>query len=128
MRYITPRKAAIGMGSARTGTLHHWQMTVTSAALLILTPLFMIVVGGAIGLPREAVIAHFGRPFAGIVTALFIVVGMIHFIKGTRIMLDDYLHGTANRVAIIVSHIFGWGVIATALFALAKMAFTTPVI
>lgn len=128
MRYITPRKAAIGMGSARTGTLHHWQMTVTSAALLILTPLFMIVVGGAIGLPREAVITHFGRPFAGIVTALFIVVGMIHFIKGTRIMLDDYLHGTANRVAIIVSHIFGWGVIATALFALAKMAFTTPVI
>lgn len=128
MRYITPRKAAIGMGSARTGTLHHWQMTVTSAALLILTPLFMIVVGGAIGLPREAVIVHFGRPFAGIVTALFIVVGMIHFIKGTRIMLDDYLHGTANRVAIIVSHIFGWGVIATALFALAKMAFTTPVI
>ncbi|WP_304615656.1 succinate dehydrogenase, hydrophobic membrane anchor protein [Paracoccus sp. (in: a-proteobacteria)] len=128
MRYITPRKAAIGMGSARSGTLHHWQMTVTSAALLILTPLFLIVVGGAIGLEREAVIAHFGRPFAGIITALFIVVGMVHFIKGTRIMLDDYLHGTANRVAIIVSHIFGWGVIATALFALAKMAFTTPVI
>ena len=68
------------------------------------------------------------RSGAAIVTALFIVVGMIHFIKGTRIMLDDYLHGTANRVAIIVSHIFGWGVIATALFALAKMAFTTPVI
>lgn len=128
MRYITPRKAAMGMGSARSGTLHHWQMTVSSAALLILTPLFLIVVGGAIGLPREAVLAHFGRPFAGIITALFIVVGMIHFIKGTRIMLDDYLHGTAHRVAIIVSQLFGWGVIASALFALARMAFTTPVI
>lgn len=128
MRYITPRKAAMGLGSARSGTLHHWQMTVSSAALLILTPLFLIVVGQAIGLPQEAVIAHFGRPFAGIITALFIVVGMIHFIKGTRIMLDDYVQGTALRVAIIVSNIFGWGVIASALFALAKMAFTTPVI
>jgi succinate dehydrogenase / fumarate reductase membrane anchor subunit len=128
MRYITPRKAAMGLGSARSGTLHHWQMTVSSAALLILTPLFLIVVGQAIGLPQEAVIAHFGRPFAGIITALFIAVGMIHFIKGTRIMLDDYVQGTALRVAIIVSNIFGWGVIASALFALAKMAFTTPVI
>jgi succinate dehydrogenase / fumarate reductase, membrane anchor subunit len=128
MRYITPRKAASGLGSGRSGTQQHWQITVSSAALLILTPLFLIAVGGAIGLPREGVIAHFGRPFPGIITALFITVGMIHFIKGTRIMLDDYLHGHANRVAIVVSHIFGWGMIATALFALAKMAFATPVI
>lgn len=128
MRYITPRKAAHGLGSARAGTQHHWQLTVSSAALLLLTPLFLIAVGGAIGLPREAVIAHFGRPFPGIITALFIVVGMIHYIKGTRIMLDDYVHGNAHRVAIIASHIFGWAVIASALFALARMAFTTPLI
>ena len=128
MRYITPRKAAMGLGSARSGTQEHWKITVSSVALLILTPLFLIAVGGAIGLPRDQVIAHFGRPFPGIITALFITVGMIHFIKGTRIMLDDYLHGQANRVAIVVSHIFGWGMIATALFALAKMAFATPVI
>lgn len=128
MRYITPRKAALGMGSGRSGTQQHWQITVSSVALLVLTPLFLIAVGGAIGLPRDLVIAHFGRPFPGIITALFITVGMIHFIKGTRIMLDDYLHGTPHRAAIVVSHIFGWGMIATALFALAKMAFATPVI
>lgn len=128
MRFITPRKAALGMGSGRSGTQQHWQITVSSGALLVLTPLFMIAVGGAIGLPRADVIAYFGRPFPGIITALFITVGMIHFIKGTRIMLDDYLHGTSHRVAIVVSHIFGWGLIATALFALARMAFTTPVI
>lgn len=128
MRYITPRKAAAGLGSGRSGTLQHWQITVTSVALLVLTPLFLIAVGGAIGLPRDQVVAHFGRPFPGIITALFVTVGMIHFIKGTRIMLDDYLHGLPHRAAIVVSHIFGWGMIATVLFALAKMAFATPVI
>ncbi|MBU2958539.1 succinate dehydrogenase, hydrophobic membrane anchor protein [Paracoccus sp. 1_MG-2023] len=128
MRYITPRKAAQGLGSARSGTHHHWQMTVSSYALIILTPLFLIAVGAGIGLPREELMVHFGRPFPGVITALFIIVGMVHFIKGTRIMLDDYLYGNVNKLAIVAANIFGWGVIAAAVFALAKMAFTTPAI
>ena len=39
-------------------------------------------------------------------------------------MLDDYVHGEANKVAVIAATIFGWAVIAAAVFALAKMAFT----
>lgn len=125
MRYITPRKAATGMGSTRSGTSDHWAMTVSAWALLILTPLFMITVAGAIGLSREELIAHFGHPWPGIVTALFVIVGMIHFMKGTRVMIDDYFQHTARKVAIIVSVIFSWAVIAAAVFALAKMALFT---
>ena len=56
-----------------------------------------------------------------IITALFVTVGMIHFIKGTRIMIDDYFQGTARKAAIVISVIFGWAVIACALYALARM-------
>lgn len=122
MRYITPRKAASGLGSAHSGTSDHWAMTVSAWALIILTPLFLITVGSALGLPRDQVIAHFGRPWPGIITALFIIVGMVHFIKGTRIMIDDYFQHAARKAAIIFSVIFGWAVIASAVFALAKMA------
>lgn len=125
MRYITPRKTAEGLGSSHSGTTHHWAMTVSACALILLTPAFLLVIGTAIGLPREGVIAYFGRPYPGLVTALFVIVGMIHFIKGTRIMIDDYFQHTARKGAIIVSIIFGWGVIAAAVFALAKMAFIT---
>lgn len=125
MRYITPRKAASGLGSARSGTADHWALTVSACALILLTPAFMLVVASAIGLPREAVIAYFGRPYPGLVTALFVIVGMIHFMKGTRVMIDDYLHDTERKVAVIASLIFGWAVIAAAVFALAKMAFIT---
>lgn len=125
MRYITPRKAAAGLGSARSGTADHWALTVSACALLLLTPAFMLVVGKAIGLPRAELMVYFGRPFPAIVTALFVTVGMAHFIKGTRVMIDDYLQHTARKVAIIASVIFSWAVIATALFALAKMAFGT---
>ncbi|MDO5614380.1 MAG: succinate dehydrogenase, hydrophobic membrane anchor protein [Paracoccus sp. (in: a-proteobacteria)] len=122
MRFITPLKAANGLGASHTGTENHWQLTVTSVALLILTPAFLLVVGSAIGLPREALIAYFGRPYPALVTALFVSVGMVHFMRGTRIMIDDYFQHTARKVALIVSVIFGWAVIAATLFALAKMA------
>ena len=121
MRYITPLKAAEGLGSAHSGTQHHWAMTVTAVALLVLTPLFMITVACAIGLPRELLLVYFGRPFPAIITALFVTVGMIHFIKGTRIMIDDYFQGGTRKAAIIISVIFGWAVIACALYALARM-------
>ena len=125
MRYITPRKAAEGLGAAHEGTQAHWALTISSVALLILTPLFMITIARAIGLPRELVLAYFARPLPALITALFIVVGMAHFIKGTRIMIDDYFQHTARKVAIIVSVVFSWTVIAAAVFALAKMTLVT---
>ncbi|MDS9467201.1 succinate dehydrogenase, hydrophobic membrane anchor protein [Paracoccus sp. MBLB3053] len=121
MRYITPRKSAAGLGAAHEGTQHHWYMTVSAVALAILTPLFMIVIARAIGLPRELILAYFARPFPALITALFVIVGMLHFIKGTRIMIDDYFQGAVRKGAIILSVIFGWAVIATAVYALARM-------
>lgn len=121
MRYITPLKAAEGLGSAHEGTQHHWHMTVSAVALAILTPLFMITIACAIGLPRELVLVYFGRPLPALITGLFIVVGMLHFIKGTRIMIDDYFKGGVRKGALIFSVIFSWAVIALTIYALARM-------
>lgn len=122
MRYITPYKQAVGLGASHTGTKDHWFLTVTAAALAILTPAFMLVIGKAIGMPRVELIAYFGKPFPAIVTALFVIIGMLHFIRGTRIMIDDYFQHTARKVAITISVIFSWAVIATAVYALARMS------
>ena len=45
MRYLTDRKRAIGLGSAKSGTAHFWAMKVSSVALLILVPLFIFTFG-----------------------------------------------------------------------------------
>ena len=38
MAFLTDRKRANGMGSAKSGTLHHWHMIVSSVALVGLIP------------------------------------------------------------------------------------------
>lgn len=122
MRYITPRKAAIGMGASHTGTQHHWWMTVSSVALAVLTPSFLMVIGTALQLPERAeIMAYFSRPYPAIVVAVFMTLGMLHFIRGTRIMIDDYFDHTARKAALIIAAIFGWTVIAMSLFALARL-------
>ncbi len=49
MNYLTARKRAEGLGSAKSGTHHFWNMTVSSAALLILIPLFVFTFGPMLG-------------------------------------------------------------------------------
>lgn len=129
MHFITPRKAATGLGAAGpAATQSHWAMTVSSVALAILTPAFLLVIGHAIGLPRIGVLAYFSQPYPAIVTGLFLIIGMFHYIRGTRIMIDDYLDHTERKVAIIFSEIFGWIVIAAAIYALARMALTVTIV
>ena len=70
MRYLTDRKRAVGLGSAKSGVHHFWAMKVSSVALLILMPLFVFTFGPMLGEPHEAVVAYFARPFPAIVAAL----------------------------------------------------------
>ncbi|HRO14652.1 MAG TPA: succinate dehydrogenase [Paracoccus sp. (in: a-proteobacteria)] len=130
MRYLTPRKAAKALGAAgpSNSTDAHWSMTVSAVGMAILTPAFLLVLGHAIGLSRAGVLAYFSRPYPAIVTALFLTVGLIHYIRGTRIMIDDYLDHTERKVAIIVSELFGWAAIAAALYALARMVLTVVIV
>ena len=67
MRFLTDRKRAVGMGSAKTGTEHHWHMMVTSVALCVLAPLFLFTFGAILGSSYEEVIAYYQRPFPAVV-------------------------------------------------------------
>lgn len=122
MRYLTDRKRAQGLGSAKEGVHHFWSMKLSSAALLILIPLFVFTFGAILGAPHDEVVAYFARPFPAIVAALTIVVGFKHFRDGAQVMLEDYVHGTAQKISIIVLTCISYGAMATGLFAIAKLA------
>lgn len=122
MRYLTDRKRAVGLGSAKTGTEHFWAMKVSSVALLILVPLFVFTFGPMLGEPHDAVIAYFSRPFPAIVAALTLVVGFSHFKDGVQVLIEDYVHGAMQKVLIIATICLSYGAAAVGLFALARIA------
>ena len=122
MRYLTDRKRAVGMGSAKSGTAHFWAMKVSSVALLILVPLFVFTFGSIVGAPYEEVLAYYQRPFPAIIAALTLIVGLEHFQSGAQVLIEDYVHGTAEKIIIILVKCLAYGMMATGLFAIAKLA------
>lgn len=122
MRYLTDRKRAIGKGSARSGTHHHWYMQMSGIGLALLVPTFLYIFGSALGTSHDNVMATFARPIPAIVTGLMIVLGMQHFKKGAQMMIEDYARGSSKKILITVSVVLSYGLMATGLFALAKIA------
>lgn len=122
MRYLTDRKRATGMGSAKSGTAHFWSMKVSSVALLVLIPLFVFTFGSMLGQPHAEVLAYFARPFPAIVAGLTLAVGFKHFNEGAQTMIEDYVHGTTQKIAIIAVTCLSYGAAAIGLFAIAKIA------
>lgn len=122
MAFLTDRKRVSGLGSARSGSEHHWSMTMTSAALLILIPLFIFTFGPMLGEPHADVVAHFSRPFPALVAALTITTGFLHFKNGVRVLIEDYVHGAMREVLIIAMTLLSFAAIATGLFAIGRIA------
>ncbi len=122
MAFYTDRKRAVGMGSAKTGTDNFWRMTVSSYGLLILTPLFLFTFGPQLGKPYEEVIAYFAKPFPAVIAGLMIVVSFLHFIRGMRMVLEDYTHGMVREWLVIAVTCVSYFAIGCGLFALARLA------
>lgn len=122
MAYLTDRKRATGMGSAKSGTHHFWAMKVSSVALLILVPLFVFTFGSILGSSYEEVLAYYQRPFPAIVAALTLLVGFKHFNDGVQVLIEDYVHGAMEKVLIIAMTCISYGAAATGVFAIAKLA------
>jgi len=122
MAFLTDRKRAEGLGSARTGTEHFWRMQLTAAALAVLLPLFVFTFGRILGAPHAEVAAYYARPFPAIVAALTVVVGLYHFRLGAQVMIEDYAHGAARTWLIVAVTWISYGAMAAGLFALVRLA------
>lgn len=122
MRYLTDRKRADGLGSAKSGTEHFWHMQISAVALAILIPLFILTFGRILGAPYEDVVAYYSRPFPAIVAGLTLVVGMTHFKNGAQVMIEDYAHGFARKALVVGTVCLSYAVMATGLYALIRLA------
>ena len=119
---MTDRKRAEGTGSGREGTHHHWQMIASSVALVFIVPVFVLIIGAALGDDHASVVEFFSRPIPAIFTGLSIGVLMLHLLREAQAAIEDYMHGTAQKLTLIAAEAFSYAVFAAGLFALAKIA------
>lgn len=122
MRYLTDRKRALGLGAAKTGTEHHWSMMVSSVALLLLIPPFVLILGRVLGAPHDEVVATFSRPFPAIVTVLTLWVGMEHFRRGVQVLIEDYTPSLTRKLLVIATTCLSYALIAAGVYAIVRMA------
>ena len=101
MRYITDRKRAAGLGSARSGTKHFWEQRISAVALLFLTPLFLFPLAYNIGGSHAEVTEAYAHPVNALIGVAFMITAFLHFFQGIQVVIEDYVHGRWELVLII---------------------------
>ena len=99
-----------------------WQRITGAINILGLVFLIWLVVSLA-GADRAAFVTTIANPFVALATATMIVVAVIHMRIGMREVIEDYVHGRTNRLALIINDIFTLGVAILALGSLIKLVF-----
>ncbi len=120
--YITSRKRAIGLGSAKSGTAHYWGMIQSSVGLLILVPLFVFTFGPILGASYEEVLAYYSNPIPALIAALTLTVGWLHFKNGAQTALEDYVRGMPLKVSVIAVNCIAYAAAAAGILALVRLA------
>ncbi len=95
--------AARRLGSARAG-LAEWKLQrLTAVALVPLGLWFVFAMLALSGEPYAEVRAFFASPFNATMTILTVIAAFQHARLGVRVIVEDYVHAPAARVAALVA-------------------------
>lgn len=124
MTFRTPLKQVRGLGAAKDGVDHWWHQRLSAVALIVLVLLAAARVVSLAGEDYATVKAALGQPFWAGVLILFLATAYYHFRLGLQVVIEDYVHGRAARVTMIILNIFVTAALAVAsILAVLKLAF-----
>lgn len=124
MSLRTPLARARGLGSTKSGTEHWWRERVTSVAGLPLTVFLVVFILLHLGATRAELIASVRHPAVAVPLALSVLTLLWHMQLGMRVIVEDYVHGHAMKLALLLlNSVFAVVLAMAALYAIAKMSF-----
>jgi len=98
----SPLAQVRGLGSAKDGYEHWWMIKLTSVALIPLTVWFMIGLISLAGASHAEVVQWVGHPFNGGMMVLFLLATFYHAALGMQVIIEDYVHDEAVKLASIL--------------------------
>ena len=124
MSLRTPIEKARGLGSAKAGTEHWWRERVTAVALVPLSIFLVVVVVSLIGADHQAATAIMGHPLVAVGLILALIALAWHMQLGMQVIIEDYVHDPAWKVAALMANtFFAVAVAFLGVFAVLKISF-----
>ncbi len=124
MSLSTPLKKVKGFGSAKSGTEHFWMQRVTAIAnvpLVLFTVWFLV---SHLGATRTEVVASIANPLVALMLVLTLVSVLWHMRLGMQVIVEDYVHGHALKLALLLLNTFFTVALgAAAIYAILRMNF-----
>jgi len=102
MSFRTPIGRARGLGSAKDGTAHWCAQRLTALALVPLVLWFVISILRLVGAGRAAVVDWLDSPVSAGLMILLIVATFHHAQLGVQVVIEDYVHNEAAKIASII--------------------------
>ncbi len=98
----SPLGRARGLGSAKAGAAHWWAQRLTAAALVPLTLWFICSVIRLIGADQHAVVVWLSAPLPLVLMLALIAATFHHLQLGLQVVIEDYVHDHAAKLASVL--------------------------
>ena len=113
-----------GLGSAKSGSEHWWAQRVTAVALAPLTLWFIYSALALAGAEYAVAKAWLATPLNAILMVLLVIATCHHVQLGLQVIVEDYIHGEATKVATLVVIKLGcFSLAVAAIFSVFKVSF-----
>ena len=114
-----PIAIARGLGSAKDGTGHWWLQRLSSVALLLLTPWFLVLMLRMVGAEHYEVRAAIAQPLNASLLVAWLLSLFWHAQLGLQVVAEDYVHGWSEwTIQILARFLCAAGAIAGVLAVL----------
>jgi succinate dehydrogenase / fumarate reductase, membrane anchor subunit len=123
MSLRSPLGKVLGTGSAKEGVHHWWLQRLTSIALIPLTIWFVVSLLSLPSFEHVTVTSWMAQSWTALLLILFVLVATWHSQLGMRVVIEDYIHGGAKTLTLVLITFIHALVAVAGVFAVLKIAF-----
>ncbi|WP_439816149.1 succinate dehydrogenase, hydrophobic membrane anchor protein [Zavarzinia sp. CC-PAN008] len=123
MSLRTPLARARGLGAAKDGVHHWWVQRLTAIALIPLVLWFIVSTASLTWVDHAGFVAWLSQPLVAVLMIALLGTLFYHLKLGAQVVIEDYVHGEAVKIASLVALNFACFIVGlAAIFAVLKVA------
>ncbi|MEE7491955.1 succinate dehydrogenase, hydrophobic membrane anchor protein [Methylobacterium oryzae] len=123
----TPRARVRGLGVSHHGAGHWWLQRLTAVANVVLMLSFVVIIAKMAGRGYAEARLLVATPLVSILLILALLSVTVHMRLGMQVIIEDYVHAPATKIAAVLANNAYAVVVAVAcLYAVLRIGFGQP--